>query len=95
MPIRPRSATIDAANEFTAVITVKDGADVFFEDTNFIGKITVQSRSCASSTWVDEETIICEGNDWHRRYEGKKVDFRAGCKTGDFTSGSCIVRVQG
>lgn len=93
---RVRSETINAANLFTPVFTVKDGADVFMENTNFIGKITVQSRACGSTTWVEEDVIESDGQDgWHNRYPGKKVEFRAGCKTGDFTSGSCIVRVQG
>lgn len=93
--IRPRSETINAEGKFTPPICVKDGCDVFFEDTDFQGTITVQSRSCDSTTWNDEESIPCDGNNWHRRYPGKKVDFRAGCKDGEFTSGSARVIVQG
>ena len=38
-PIRPRSATINAAGVFTPTFTVMDGCDVFFEDTDFHGEL--------------------------------------------------------
>jgi len=95
MHIRPRSATVNAAGVFTDPITVKDGCDVFFENTDFKGTITVQSRSCDSTVWNDEDRIPCDGNNWHRRYPRRKVEYRAGCKDGDYTSGSARVVVQG
>lgn len=94
-PVRTRSETINAADVFTPILTVTDGCDVFFEDTDFKGTITVQSRSCDSTVWGDEDSIPCDGNNWHRHYPGKKVEFRAGCKTGEFASGSARVVVQG
>lgn len=85
--------TITAQNQFTEVVDTGRLFDVSIYDTaSFVGTITLQRKRPADTTWRDvktwtapaEETGESSGN-WQ---------YRLGCKTGGFTSGSITVELS-
>lgn len=84
---------INAANQFTPVISEVRMFDVsIFDNTSFSGTITLQRKRPGDTNWRDvktytapvEETGQSSGN-WQ---------YRIGCKTGQYTSGSINVEIS-
>lgn len=84
---------INAANQFTPAISEVRMFDVsIYDNTAFSGTITLQRKRPADANWRDvktytapvEETGESSGN-WQ---------YRIGCKTGQYTSGSINVEIS-
>lgn len=85
------SATIEAQNTFTnAVVMDYEGLDVSVSGT-FVAVVTVQRSFDNGATWLDVETISSPIERHGKACIG--AWYRAGVKTGDFTSGSVVVRI--
>ena len=84
-------ADITAENTFTDGIYVEDEFNFSISGT-FSATVTVQRSFDGGSTWRDTDTFTAAtetfGSD-----PGKEVVYRAGVKTGDFTSGTASIRI--
>ena len=58
----------------------------------FVGTITLQFRLGNTSDWVDRDSKTSGGR-WY--FQGGGDEWRIGCKTGDYTSGTAVCRIQG
>lgn len=90
--------TVDAANEFTDVISIRGPLDqpaylLVISDNNssFSGTITVQVRVPDGTDWVDLTTYTASFA--QNITMNSNCDIRIGCKTGEFTSGSIDVHL--
>jgi hypothetical protein len=85
------TATITAEDEWTPSIKLSGAFDLSIAGT-FDATVTVQ-RSYDNSTWrdVDDFTSETEETGW----QGEIAWYRAGVKTGGFTSGSIDVSLAG
>jgi hypothetical protein len=83
---------ITAENQFTDAIRIKKVGIVVIEDTSSItATITLQVKPDGSSTWIDTgDTFTTEGA-WS--FDAADEQYRAGVKTGDFTSGTATVYI--
>lgn len=82
---------IDAENTFSDGLYTDDAFNLSISGT-FVATITVQRSFDQGSTWRDVETftspIETYGID-----PGPTVAYRAGVKTGDYTSGTVSIRI--
>ena len=81
---------ISAQNTFTDGLYLRGDFSLSIAGT-FSGTVTVQ-RSFDGSTWADVDTFtsVYEGNG----YEGVGCQYRAGIKTGEYTSGTASVTIR-
>ena len=97
-PVAPtgNSITITAENQFTEGLYVAKGKDVFL-DVNGSGVMTITSQyklpGEADSAYRDNDTD--GGISGLYRWEGAGMIWRAGCKTGSFTSGTKAINING
>jgi len=82
--------SITAQNTFSDGLSLRGDFSLSIGGT-FSATVTVQ-RSFDGSTWADVDTFTSqyEGNG----YEGVGAQYRAGVKTGDFTSGTVEVTLR-
>lgn len=85
------TASITAQNTFTDPITVR-GLFNFSLSGTWSGTVTLQ-RSFDGSTWLDVATYTANIEDVGEEGE-LGVLYRAGIKTGEFTSGTAVVRIS-
>ena len=83
------SASITAANTFTTAARLEGYLNVSISGT-FVATVTVQ-RSIDNSTWVDVDTWTAPTEDYG--FEPELMWYRIGVKTGEFTSGTAVVRL--
>ena len=84
------TSDISAQNTFTDGLSLRGDFSLSIAGT-FVGTVTVQ-RSFDGSTWADVDTFTStyEGNG----YEGVGAQYRAGIKTGEYTSGTASVTIR-
>jgi len=82
--------TITAQNTFTDPVQLTGNFNLSISGT-FAATVTVQ-RSTDSSTWRDVDTFTAPSEEVG--YEPEVMWYRAGVKTGAFTSGTANVRVS-
>jgi hypothetical protein len=99
---RVRSRTITAQNQWTDPIYVKKGAQIEIEGTLSTAKINYQIKDPDNGSWID-----CTDNDgtlYNFNAAGTFTilpamagEYRAGCRTGDFTGSpsGVIVTIRG
>lgn len=85
------TATIDGANQFTDSIRLSGAFDLSISGT-FTATVTVQ-RSYDNSTWRDVDTFTSPTEE--TGFQGEIAYYRAGVKTGEFTSGPVSVSLAG
>ena len=85
------SASIGAQNTFTDSIKLSGPFDLSISGT-FVGTVTVQ-RSYDNSSWKDVDTFTSPTEDYG--FQPEIAWYRAGIKTGAYTSGTAIVSLAG
>jgi hypothetical protein len=85
------TATIDGANQFTDSIRLSGAFDLSISGI-FTATVTVQ-RSYDNSTWRDVDTFTSPTEE--TGFQGEIAYYRAGVKTGEFTSGPVSVSLAG
>jgi hypothetical protein len=85
------SASITAENQFTDSIKLSGPFDLSISGT-FSATVTVQ-RSYDNSSWKDVDTFTVPTEQYG--YQPEIAWYRAGVKTGGFTSGTAVVSVAG
>ena len=86
------SASLTAQNTFTAPLKVLGEANVWISGT-WAGTLTLQASYDAGGTWLDVQTYTANGIDI--LYEPEVgVCCRIGFKTGQYTSGTAVVRIS-
>ena len=85
------TATVTAEDEWTDSIKLSGAFDLSIAGT-FVGTVTVQ-RSYDNSTWRDVDTFTSPSEE--TGFQGEIAWYRAGVKTGDFTSGTITVSLAG
>ena len=84
------TADITAQNTFTDKIQVVGHFNLSISGT-WAATVTVQ-RSWNNSDWFDVDTFT--GNYEGVGFDAEEVYYRAGVKTGDFTSGTVVLRIS-
>jgi hypothetical protein len=85
------SASIGAQNTFTDSIKLSGPFDLSISGT-FVGTVTVQ-RSYDNSSWKDVDTFTSPTEDYG--FQPEIAWYRAGIKTGEYTSGTAVVSLAG
>jgi hypothetical protein len=85
------SASIGAQNTFTDSIKLSGPFDLSISGT-FVGTVTVQ-RSYDNSSWKDVDTFTSPTEDYG--FQPEIAWYRAGIKTGAYTSGTAVVSLAG
>jgi hypothetical protein len=85
------SASIGAQNTFTDSIRLSGPFDLSISGT-FVGTVTVQ-RSYDNSAWKDVDTFTAPTEDYG--FQPEIAWYRAGIKTGAYTSGTAVVSLAG
>lgn len=93
-------ATLSAQNTFTDAVTLQDDFTMEIEGA-FVGTITCQRRKDAASAWFDvtkddagtAKTFTGPGQWSGFESNDQGAQYRAGFKTGNYTSGSPVVRL--
>ncbi len=85
------SASIGAQNTFTDSIKLSGPFDLSISGT-FVGTVTVQ-RSYDNSSWKDVDTFTSPSEEYG--FQPEIVWYRAGIKTGAYTSGTAVVSLAG
>ena len=83
------SANIAAQNTFTTPVRLEGYLNVSISGT-FSATVTVQ-RSIDNATWVDVDTWTAPTEDYG--FEPELMWYRIGVKTGQYTSGTAVVRL--
>lgn len=84
------SKTITGANSFTDPVRLAGFFNLSISGT-FVATLTVQRSFDNQVTWQDVDTFTAPTEDYGM--EPEVCWYRAGVKTGDFTSGSLVVRL--
>lgn len=93
MDIQGNIASIGAQNTFTNEIFIPKGEQGTVTITGtFDLTLTLQCRLINSSTWIDVDSVTA-GPRYY--FEGGNDYWRIGCKTGEYSSGTAEVRIQG
>ena len=98
IPAFARSVLVKKAitdeNQFTNSISLTHTGAIVIEDTGVISAtFTLQVRAESGDAWVDSDTFTTAGRWYIHNPSG--FEFRLGVKTGDFTSGTATVSVEG
>lgn len=84
------SKTITGENSFTDPVKLAGFFNLSISGT-FVATLTVQRSFDNQVTWLDVDTFTAPTEDYGM--EPEVCWYRAGVKTGDFTSGSLVVRL--
>ena len=86
------SASLTAANTYTAPVRVLGEANIWISGT-WAGTITLQATYDEGATWIDVQNYT--GNVVDVLYEPEVgIEYRIGFKSGEYTSGTSIVRIS-
>lgn len=91
-PVKKVVRTIAAENLFTDSVEVKGYFNCSISGT-WVGTVTIQRFFDSGSTWFDVKTFNLNSEEYGFELEGG-VLYRAGVKTGHFTSGEAVVRLS-
>ena len=86
-----QSASITAQNTFTTALDVQGYFSLSVDGIAGGSIVTVQRSFDAGSTWKDVETYTADIETYG--FEPEPVSYRVGIKTGDFGSGTTVVRL--
>lgn len=95
------SSSIAAENTFTSAISPARKVGAYFPEGylnvsisgTWSGTVTLQRSFDSGSTWVDVETFTA--NDEGYLYDKERgILYRIGIKTGEYTSGTAVVRLS-
>ena len=86
------TASITAQNTFTDAVSLIGLYNLSISGT-WVATVTLQRSFDAGSNWLDVDTKTGNTETWGREPEPGVV-YRVGIKTGDFTSGTCVVRLS-
>lgn len=92
MTIKLVSKTITADNQLTNPVELIGYFNLAISGT-WAGTVTVQRSFDKGDTWYDVDTWTANTQEYGLEPE-RGVYYRAGIKTGDFTSGECLVRLS-
>lgn len=85
--------SIGSQNTFTDPLRIGEGKQGTLTITGtFSATVTLQVRLLGGTTWTDIDTVTTTGR-W--QWPGGNDDWRAGVKTGDYSSGTAVVNIQG
>ena len=82
------TASISAQNTFTDALELFGHFNLSISGT-FVGTVTVQRSFDGGSTWVDVDTFTSTTETYG--FDPMQVHYRAGIKTGAYTSGTAVV----
>lgn len=85
------TTTISAQNTFTDPVLIIGDFNLSISGT-FVATVTAQ-RSTDGTVWRDVDTWTAPAEDVG--YDPMKMYYRAGVKTGDYTSGSVTIQLNG
>jgi hypothetical protein len=85
--------SITAQNTYSDSVRFgREGGQLLVEDvSSFVGTVTLQARASRSADWTDVDSFTGEGG---CEISGGPFEWRAGVKTGDYTSGTVAVHVR-
>ena len=92
MPQKLATRTITAENLFTDSVTLAGYFNLSISGT-WVATVTVQRSFDSGDTWHDVDTFTDNIQEYGLEPE-RGIYYRIGIKTGDFTSGSCVVRLS-
>ena len=84
--------TITGANQFTDPVELTGYFNLSISGT-WSATVTVQRSFDAGSTWFDVDTWTANTQEYGLEPE-RGIQYRIGIKTGQYTSGSCVVRLS-
>lgn len=91
-PTAVDTASITSANSFSTGVKIFGPFNVSISGT-FVATVTVQRSFDDGATWVDVEEFTAGAQ--KRGDEGERdVKYRAGVKTGNYTSGTVAIRIS-
>ena len=85
-------ASIAAQNTFTAPVEILGDFNFSVEGT-WVGTVTIQRSFNGGASWRDVERYVANEEDGGFEAE-LNILYRAGFKTGDYTSGTAVVRLS-
>jgi len=83
------TASISAENTFSDVANIEGYFNLSISGT-FVATVTVQ-RSTDKSTWMDVDSFTAPTQEVG--FDPEHMWYRVGVKTGDYTSGTVVIRV--
>ena len=92
MSRKSQTRSIAAANQYTDAVEVVGYFNLSISGT-WAGTLTVQRSFDAGSTWHDVDTWTENTQEYGLEPEGG-IQYRAGIKTAEYTSGTCVVRLS-
>ncbi len=87
------TGTLAAENTWTAPLVMLHGSFNFSLSGTWVGTVTVQRRYYGSLTWFDVDTFTANAEEVGDEPE-HSMQYRAGFKTGEFTSGTAVIRLS-
>ena len=84
--------SIAAENLYTDSVQVVGYFNLSISGT-WVATVTVQRSFDQSATWHDVDTWTTNAEEYGLEPEGG-IHYRVGIKTGEFTSGTCVVRLS-
>ena len=92
MARKKQTRSIAAENLFTDAVSFAGYFNISISGT-WAGTLTVQRSFDSGSTWYDVDQWTANTQEYGLEPEGG-VQYRAGIKTGEYTSGTCVVRLS-
>ena len=92
MSRKSQTRSIAAANLYTDAVEVVGYFNLSISGT-WVATVTVQRSFDAGATWYDVDTWEENTQEYGLEPEGG-IQYRVGIKTGEFTSGTCVVRLS-
>jgi len=92
MSRKSQTRSIAAENLYTDAVEVVGYFNLSISGT-WVGTLTVQRSFDSGSTWYDVDTWTENVQEYGLEPEGG-IQYRAGIKTGEYTSGTCVVRLS-
>jgi len=89
---KKRERSIAAESLFTDSLELKGHFNISLSGT-WVGTLTVQRSFDSGSTWFDVKTFTQNAQEYGYEPEGG-IYYRAGVKTGEYTSGTVVVRLS-
>ena len=87
------SKVINAANTFTDPVQPGRGFDLsLYANSSFSGTLTLQRRRVGETNWRDVKTYTGPAEEYGQ--SSGNWEYRLGCKTGNYTSGSITAEVS-
>ena len=92
MSRKSQTRSITGANQYTDAVEVVGYFNLSISGT-WAGTLTVQRSFDDGATWYDVDTLTDNTQEYGLEPEGG-VWYRAGIKVGEYTSGTCVVRLS-